>query len=301
MRSSRRPGPKRRRRQFSLALLGAVLLFVLLAYVLRSRGPYDLLGNRSEFTDTACVAYGSTGHDRHTTVFIDSGHGGPDPGASGTAPDGTVLQEKRLTLAVALDALPLLRADGYRVAMSRIDDSPVARLTSGSLTGGVYSIQGEHADVAARVDCANAARAQLLLSIHFDSYQDPSVGGVETLYDADRPFSDRNLRFAQIVQQSIIAGLASHGWTVPDRGVQVDTVAGTPALSSQGASYGHLLILGPAKPGWFDHPSQMPGALSEPLFLTDGGEAAVAESRSGQQALALAFVAAINQYFQSGT
>ena len=45
------------------------------------------------------------------------------------------------------------------------------------------------------------------------------------------------------------------------------------ALTSQGAAYGHLMILGPALHGWFDNPSQMPGALCEPLFLTDPGEA----------------------------
>ncbi|HLJ68553.1 MAG TPA: N-acetylmuramoyl-L-alanine amidase, partial [Chloroflexota bacterium] len=145
---------------------------------------------------------------------------------------------------------------------------------------------------------ANAAGAQLLLSIHFDAFDDPSVGGVETLYDPSRPFSAANLRFAQLVQSSVLASFAAHGWQVPDRGVQSDTSAGTPALTSQGAAYGHLLLLGPAKPGWFDHPSEMPGALCEPLFLTDPGEATLIESAAGQQALAGAFVDAINRYFQ---
>lgn len=251
------------------------------------------------FASGACVAYGPTGSDRHLTVFIDAGHGGPDPGASGIAPDGKLLQEKTLTLAVVMDLLPLLRQDGYRVAMARTSDTSVAPLTPGSLSGGSYSIQGEHTDIATRVACANAAGAQLLLSIHFDSYIDPAVGGVETLYDPSRPFSGRNLRFANDVQSAILAQLAKQGWQVPDRGVIADTDAGTPALTSQGANYGHLLELGPASPGWFDNPSTMPGALSEPLFLTDPGEAAVIQTDAAQHALATAFAAAIQQYFHA--
>jgi N-acetylmuramoyl-L-alanine amidase len=42
----------------------------------------------------------------------------------------------------------------------------------------------------------------------------------------------------------------------------------------------------------------MPGALCEPLFITDPAEAAVAGSPSGQQALADGFVAAIQAYFR---
>lgn len=292
-------GARRRTRRLSLFLLVLALLLALLGalYLRRRSSGYDTIGNRSEFTSTACVAYAPTSGDLHTTVFIDPGHGGPDPGASGTAPDGKLLQERTYTLAVAEDALPRLQHDGYRVVLARIDDSAVARLVPGSLAGGVYTAAGEHADIEARVDCANAAGAQVLLSIHFDSYGDPSVGGAETLYDPDRPFSAQSLRFAGLVQQSVLAGLAQHGWQVPDRGVQDDTTAGTPALTPQGAAYGHLLELGPALPGWFDHPSQMPGALSEPLFLTDPGEAAVLDSTAGQEALAAALVYAINQYF----
>ncbi|MGH2443539.1 MAG: N-acetylmuramoyl-L-alanine amidase family protein [Chloroflexota bacterium] len=285
-----------------LLVLSGILLSlagVPIPYLSDRASAYDAIGNRSEFVSNACVAYAPTGPDRHTTVFIDAGHGGPDPGASGITLSGTPINEKSLTLAVALDLLPLLRHDGYRVAMSRIADVPVAQLKPGSVSGGGYTVQGEHADIAARVDCANASSAQLLLSIHFNSYSNPSVGGVETLYDSVRPFSSNNLRFATLVQQTVLQALAAKAWNVPDRGVLDDSAGGTPALTAQGAAYGHLLELGPADPGWFDHPSQMPGALCEPLFLTDPGEGAVAASTEGQQTLAGAFETAINRYFQT--
>lgn len=298
----RSPRSRRPRWRLRLSFLAALLAILTTAFYLRrQQRAYDTIGNRSEFTSSACVAYGPTGTDRHVTVFLDPGHGGPDPGASGTAPDGTVLQEKTYTLAVALDAVPILRQDGFRVAVSRIDDSGVAQPSAGSLIAGVYTPRGEHADIGARVDCANAARAKLLLSIHFNSYSDPTVGGAETLYDPARAFSNQSLRFAELVQKSVLTDLTHKGWPETDRGVQPDTVAGTPALTPQGAAYGHLLELGPALPGWFDHPSEMPGALSESLFLTDPGEAAVIESAKGQQVLAHALAGAIQSYLAGKT
>jgi N-acetylmuramoyl-L-alanine amidase len=36
------------------------------------------------FSPGACVAFAPTMGDRHTTVFLDAGHGGLDPGAVGT-------------------------------------------------------------------------------------------------------------------------------------------------------------------------------------------------------------------------
>jgi N-acetylmuramoyl-L-alanine amidase len=294
MRSRRRSRPRRWLRLITAAFL--LLLATSIWLYFHRTASSQAIGTRSEFADGACIAYSPTNGDHRTTVFLDPGHGGPDPGGSGFGPNGKVIQEKTFTLAVALDALPLLRHDGYRVVLSRTSDGPVASLQPDSLSGPLYTVNGEHRDIAARVDCANVAGAKVLLSIHFDSFSDSSVGGAETLYDPSRRFSAANLRLAQDVQQAVITGLGAHGWQVPDRGVQPDTAAGTPALTPQGAAYGHLLILGPASPGWFEHPSRMPGALAEPLFLTDPGEAAVVVTAAGQNVLAQSLVRAIERY-----
>jgi N-acetylmuramoyl-L-alanine amidase len=278
-----------------------VALLVIAAFAAReflfAAGTYRLIGDRSVYAAGACVEYDPTSGDNHRTVFLDPGHGGPDPGASGTGPIGKPLYEKDLTLPVAMDTVGILRGRGYHVAIARNEDQAVARIRGGSLAGGAYTPQGIHAEIAARAECANESGAQLLLSIHFNSYGDPSVGGAETLYDPSRPFTSKNLRLATLIQSSVLQGFAARGWHVPDRGVQPDTVAGTPALTAQGAAYGHLLQLGPAAPGWFEHPSTMPGALSEPLFLTDSGEAAVSASADGRHVLAEAFAQAIDRYF----
>lgn len=86
----------------------------------------------------------------------------------------------------------------------------------------------------------------------------------------------------------------AEGWDIPDAGVQPDTGLGS-ALTAAAVAYGHLLLLGPAKAGYFGTPSQMPGALIEPLFVTDPFEASIAASTRGQQVIARAVAEAIEQ------
>jgi N-acetylmuramoyl-L-alanine amidase len=66
-----------------------------------------------------------------------------------------------------------------------------------------------------------------------------------------------------------------------------------------GASYDHLMLLGPAFPGHFTTPSEMPGALIEPLFITDPFEGTVAASAAGQEAIAQGMAEAVVQYLQA--
>ena len=71
----------------------------------------------------------------------------------------------------------------------------------------------------------------------------------------------------------------------------------TRALSTAAANYSHLLLLGPGVPGWFTTPSEMPGALIEPLFITDPYEGSIADSSAGQQVIAGGLAQAVEQYF----
>jgi hypothetical protein len=68
-------------------------------------------------------------------------------------------------------------------------------------------------------------------------------------------------------------------------------------LTQAAGEYGHLLLLGPPEPGYFTTPSEMPGALIEPLFITDPFEGTIAASVSGQETIARGLAQAIEQYF----
>jgi N-acetylmuramoyl-L-alanine amidase len=229
----------------------------------------------------ACMSFAPTAGSAGKTVFLDPGHGGIDPGVVGTVAGPQVI-EKHLALAVASRLATLLRADGYRVVMSRVRDTSVARLSAGDTVAGSLTASAVHRDLVERAACANAARASVLLSIHFNGFDDPSIGGTETFYDSARQFAPLNERLARDVQRAVVTTLGT-----ADRGVWRDDDAVAPALTPSGEMYGHLIELGPAEKGWVDDPSRMPGALVEPLFLTNPAEARYAADPAGQQRIAV--------------
>ena len=91
------------------------------------------------------------------TVFIDAGHGGRDPGTN----HNNVL-ERALSLDVALTLGRLLEANGVDVVYSRTADKSVS--------------------LRDRTAMANAAGADLFVSIHVNANDDTSVQGFETYY-----------------------------------------------------------------------------------------------------------------------
>jgi len=203
---------------------------------------------------------------------------------------GAVVLEKTETLAVATRLARLLQSAGFRIVLSRTSDSTVAALTSADLDGGALTPAAEIRDLNERVACANASGADAALSIHFNGFDDDSVGGSETFYDPDRPFAQKSLKLAGSVQEALVAGLR-----LSDRGVTADDQLVTETLTGQGAAYGHLILLGPAQSGFVDSPTMMPGALAESLFLTNPAEADLVNSAPNRVAQALA--SGLESYF----
>jgi len=235
-----------------------------------------------------CVTYPATGSPTGRSVFIDPGHGGPDPGVVGDT-GGAPVMEKVVALAVAKRVTGLLQNGGYRVIMSRMGDTAVA---SNLPSNGGLSPDDIRADLLARIACANRSGADVLVSIHFNGVNDPSVAGSETFYDAIRPFAASNHRLAIDLERSITTAIGS-----TNLGVWPDDENVGAALSPAGSVYGHLIELGPPSPGYVDAPSLMPGALVEPLFLSNRMDAQKAADPHTQQLIALAIDAGVVAYF----
>ncbi len=248
------------------------------------------------FSPGACVAFAPTQGNRDQTVFLDAGHGGVDPGGTGTTEAGAVIGEAQVDLHVELATAALLRSRGYRVVVSRTRQTTVIRLTKAMTSGALLTATGVRADVAARDRCADMARASILIGIYMNAF--PGGAGCLTMYDASRPFSADNRMLATMLQGDVLAAMNARGWGIPDGGVRPDTGMGS-AVTAADQAYGHLILLGPAKAGYFSTPSRMPGALIEPLFVTDPFEASLAASARGQHVIAVGIVNAVGQYFAS--
>ena len=141
-----------------------------------------------------------------------------------------------------------------------------------------------------RVDIFNAAGVDLFVSLHLNSYagEDANeVGGVASYYCAARPFSDKTLLLAELIQQHTLTALAELGYEAKDRGVRTDFEAGTPDE--------HLILLGPEDEDCA-RASDMPGALSESLFITNDFEAELLTLANVRERIAWALLAAIEAY-----
>lgn len=148
-------------------------------------------------------------------IAIDPGHGGADVGAVGTLPDAfptglperlrkgkTVIYEKDVNLDVAQRLNGWLRGRGFLTLMTRTED----------LAGGDLPYTGVGADLSARVRIANAAKADLFISIHSNALSAKS-SGTETFrfYSATGAAN----RLAKSVHGQVVDRLQ-----LPDRGVK---------------------------------------------------------------------------------
>lgn len=241
------------------------------------------------FARGGCVALPARTSPARAVVMLDAGHGGPDPGSLGTTLEGRRVAEKELTLSTTLAAASLLRDRGFTVVLSRSTDDLSSTIKAGDVQNGSLTTAASQNDLLNRVRCANLARADALVSIHFNAFDDPSVTGSETLYDVDRPLAPRSRALARSLQTGIHAGLAALGRPSPDRGI-VDDSSGGEAVG------GHLVLLAPRIPGYVDEPSMMPGALVEPLFLTNPDDLTAVASARGVATLADAISGGVEEY-----
>ncbi len=119
--------------------------------------------------EAALYVNGSVKEKPSYTVLIDSGHGGKDPGK--IAVDGTL--EKDINLSIALKLQTYLEAADITVVMTRTDDM------------GLYDPDAPNKkaqDMKNRIALMEKSGADLVISIHQNSYSDSSIHGAQVFY-----------------------------------------------------------------------------------------------------------------------
>ncbi|PHV70384.1 N-acetylmuramoyl-L-alanine amidase [Sporanaerobium hydrogeniformans] len=118
-------------------------------------------------------------------IIIDPGHGGFDPGKQGIQGEN----EKDLNLKIALKLRDYLEQSGAVVVMTRTTDDD---------TDGMDGVKYKSKDMKERKKIAEGG--DILISIHQNSFTQPSVKGAQTFYNKK---SDKAKLLAELIQSSI--------------------------------------------------------------------------------------------------
>lgn len=121
------------------------------------------------------------------TIILDPGHGGKDPGK--VSEQGTL--EKDINLSIALKVKNLLIGHPLKVVLTRESDVDLSTTDSGH----------KMSDLKNRIDLITEHSPLLAVSIHQNSYPDPSVVGAQCFYHQG---SEEGKELAAILQNHII-------------------------------------------------------------------------------------------------
>lgn len=236
-------------------------------------------------------------------VAIDPGHGGClDWGVPDPSERGVELSEKQLTLAIGLRLRELLEADGIGVVMTREADVALAgddypdlgcdgppwRDVNGDGEAGFDPAGNTRTrdELQARLDLANLARADALVSIHinspFDGGQSIEVAFSETFYTDETPWGvTETERLAREIEAGVVERLAEVAtYDRGDRGITAHNffVVAPPLLEPT-----------EDRPNRFAQPTRgglMPVVLSEVGSITLRAEHDLLASAEGRDAVA---------------
>jgi len=124
------------------------------------------------------------------TVIVDAGHGGEDPGKISNY---SGLKEKDLNLKIAFKVKELLEKDNYNVIMTREEDKLVYK----EGTTDIYYKRLQ--DLTRRKEIMDNSGADIVVSIHANSFPESQYYGAQTFYPADSPESKK---LAECIQKS---------------------------------------------------------------------------------------------------
>ena len=243
-------------------------------------------------------------------VGIDPGHGGClDWGVPNPYDNAIARSEKMLTLAISTALRERLEADGVTVVMTRDADVALAGdlyLELGCTGDPFRDVNGDGVagfgpefpeatrtrdELSAHIDLLNLARADILISIHVNSFTEDGVvieiAGTETYWTDETPWGvPFSKRLASLVQGEVVATMGRLApYERQDRGID---------------AVNYYIIAPASQTGDHAEPrrgSLMPGVLAEVGSMSLAAEADLLASPDAQQAIAGALVDALAGWF----
>ena len=164
------------------SIMGAIMSFLLI---------FAMLLVAKESAELVKVWNQQEKQEKVTTVVIDAGHGGIDPGKVGV----NDALEKDINLSIALKLKKYLEQQDIRVVMTRETDE------------GLYEESDSNKkvrDMKNRLDIMEKTAPALTISIHQNSYPEESVSGMQVFYYET---STEGKALAEIMQQTMIESL----------------------------------------------------------------------------------------------
>ncbi len=169
--------PDKYYRRMSVAM--TLILLISMVYISRETAFY--------VTSTPKDTPPSSEADSSLTIVVDAGHGGIDPGK--VSADG--IYEKDINLSLALLLEEYLTEEGVDVIMTRTTDM------------GHYSENSTNKkmeDLVHRLEIINQEEVDLVISLHQNSFSDPSVNGPQVFYYSK---NTEAARFASYLQEQL--------------------------------------------------------------------------------------------------
>jgi N-acetylmuramoyl-L-alanine amidase len=208
-------------------------------------------------------------------IVLDPGHGGSDNGAENKS---LKVQEKMLTLDVALRLKPLLEAKGWTVVLTREKDTALGETKT--------------ADLDARVACATRAKADVFVSIHFDAAASGALQGSEifSLAPANQYSTDswqaRKAGGGSLFDHEV-PGNRQDAWNAVLAHAMYTRLQPALRTTDLGERIAHWYVL---------QSLPCPGVLVEPAYITNPMEALRAYSPDFRQKVAEALADGLNAY-----
>ena len=227
---------------------------------------------------------------RDIVIVIDAGHGGEDPGASGSAGQ----KEKNVVLSIARELQRQINAEkGYRAELTRTGD---------------YFIP-----LRKRTEIARAKGADLFVSIHADAAPSRAAFGASVFALSDRGATSETARWLADSENrsDLIGGAGAVSLDDKDRmlaGVLLDLSMTASLSSSLNVGQKVLTNIGRVtslhkqrveQAGFMVLKSpDIPSILVETGFISNNAEAAKLNAAPHQQALARSITSGVKQFFQ---